>query len=285
MRPTTQPFIPNWNTPPPSRPSLEYPLSVSLRGISEVVDRLPAFQALVEALRAGNACAPLGLPRAARLPVLAALWQALRQPILYVTSSVEASRVATDALARLAGAAPLRFVEPNTAFYDSVAPVRAVIAQRSAVLAALHVGNTSAPPLIVASPRALMQPTLSPANFKARTQIIKRDAYLRLDALLEHWLAIGYETESVVERVGTFSRRGGIIDVWSPAHPLPIRIELFGNLAESIRFFDPATQRSSEAAEQVAITPLDLPPSGEQSHSLIDHLSTGALLILSLIHI
>jgi transcription-repair coupling factor (superfamily II helicase) len=253
---------------------------VSLRGISEVVDRLPAFQALVEALRAGSTCAPLGLPRAARLPVLAALWRALQRPILYVTSSVEASRVATDALARLAGAAPLRFVEPNTAFYDSVAPVRAVIAQRSAVLAALHVGNKGAPPLIVASPRALMQPTLSPANFKARTQIIKRDAYLRLDALLEHWLAIGYETESVVERVGTFSRRGGIIDVWSPAHPLPFRIELFGNLAESIRFFDPATQRSSEAAEQVAITPLDLPPPGEQSHSLIDHMSTGALLIL-----
>jgi len=254
---------------------------MSLRGITEVVRKLSAFQALGDKLRAGEVVPALGLPRAARLPVLAGLWQTLGRPILYVTSSVEASRVATDALGNLCGASPLRFVEPNTAFYDSVAPVRTVIAQRSAVLAALC---GDAQPLVVTSPRALMQPSLSPASFRARIQIVKRDAYLRLDAVLEQWLAMGYEAEPVVERVGTFSRRGGILDVWSPAHPLPIRIELFGNLAESIRFFDPATQRSSESVAQVAITPLDLPPAGEQTddrpHALVDYLGAHALLVL-----
>jgi transcription-repair coupling factor (superfamily II helicase) len=246
---------------------------------------LPAFRALVEDLRIGKMLSALGLPRAARLPVVAALWQALQRPILYVTSSVEASRIATDALSNLCAASPLRFVEPNTAFYDSVAPVRAVIAQRSTVLAALCGTGAGTAPLIITSPRALMQPVLPPARFKARTQIIQRDADLRLDAVVAHWLALGYEAETVVERVGTFSRRGGILDIWSPAHPLPIRIELFGNLAESIRFFDPATQRSSgEPAAQVAITPLDLPPAGEQlgdgACSLIDYLGSGALLIV-----
>ena len=258
---------------------------MSLRGISEVVHSLPAFHALVEDLRIGKLPPALGLPRAARLPVVAALWQALQRPILYVASSVEASRIATDALSNLCTASPLRFVEPNTAFYDSVAPVRAVIAQRSAVLAALCGAGASFAPLVVASPRALMQPVLPPARFRARTLIIQRDVELRLDAVVERWLAMGYEAESVVERVGVFSRRGGILDVWSPAHPLPIRIELFGNLAESIRFFDPATQRSSgEAVAQVAITPLDLPPASEQvddgACSLIDYLGPGGLLIL-----
>ena len=111
--------------------------AVSLKGLTQVIAGSTAFQSLVREIREGDARTALGLPRAARPFVVAALQQALVCPIVYVTASVESSRVATDALANLGDSPPLRFTEPNTAFYDTVAPVRDVIAQRSVVLAAL----------------------------------------------------------------------------------------------------------------------------------------------------
>jgi transcription-repair coupling factor (superfamily II helicase) len=271
---------------------------VSLRGLTEVIGRSAALQALIEDLRLGLGTRALGLPRAARAPVVAGLRRYLPRPILYVTSSVEASRVAADALGNLCDAPPLRFAEPNTAFYDTVAPVRDVVAQRSTVLAALaapSLDDERSSPLIVSSPRALMHPTLPAAAFKLNTRVIRRDATLHLESMLDHWLKLGYESEPVVERIGAFSRRGGIVDVWSPAHPLPVRIELFGNVADSIRYFDPGTQRSGEALAQVIITPMDIlqigggmeagrPPISDRSssdlRSLLDFLDRRALLVI-----
>jgi len=216
--------------------------------------------------------------------VVAAL-QSLGRPIVYVTSSVESSRIMTDALANLGQQAPLRFAEPNTAFYDTVAPVRDVIAQRSIVLAQLAASNQQ-PTTIISSPRALMQPTLPAAQFKLHTRVIKRDATLSLESMIGHWVGIGYESEQVVERIGAFSRRGGIIDVWSPAHSLPVRIELFGNVADSIRYFDPGTQRSGQSLDSVTITPMDTPspsPLGREGRGeggLLAYLPPTALLLL-----
>jgi transcription-repair coupling factor (superfamily II helicase) len=263
---------------------------VSLHGLTQVIRQSSAFQQLVQQLQGDDAPRALGLPRAARPFVVAAL-QSLGRPIVYVTSSVESSRIMTDALANLGQQAPLRFAEPNTAFYDTVAPVRDVIAQRSVVLAALIAplpfrgGDGGG--VVVTSPRALMQPTLPAAQFKLHTRVIKRDATLSLESMIGHWVSIGYESEQVVERIGAFSRRGGIIDVWSPAHPLPVRIELFGNVADSIRYFDPGTQRSGQSLDSVTITPMDTLPSpggrgagGEGKSSLLEYLPPTALLVL-----
>jgi transcription-repair coupling factor (superfamily II helicase) len=231
---------------------------VSLKGLTHIAASSPAFQHLVEQLRAGNAPRALGLPRAARAITVAGLQQ-LDRPIVYVTSSIENSRMMADALAQLSARdqTPMRFAEPNTAFYDTVAPVRDVITQRSMVLAALAGANGDTP-TIVTGPRALMQPTMPAKRFTLLTRTIKRDDTLSLENMIGHWVRMGYENEQVVERVGTFSRRGGIIDVWSPAHPSPVRIELFGNVADSIRTFDPGTQRSGASLKSVTIAPMDV---------------------------
>ena len=66
---------------------------------------------------------------------------------------------------------------------------------------------------------------------------------------------MGYRRESVVEVPGTFSHRGGIVDVYPPTSELPVRLEFFGNTIDGIRLFDPTTQRSVRALPQVAIGP------------------------------
>jgi transcription-repair coupling factor (superfamily II helicase) len=69
-------------------------------------------------------------------------------------------------------------------------------------------------------------------------------------------VAIGYESSTLVTRVGEFSRRGGIIDLFSPLHDQPVRLEFFGDAIESMRSFDPETQRSTGELSEVVVLPV-----------------------------
>ena len=66
---------------------------------------------------------------------------------------------------------------------------------------------------------------------------------------------MGYEVEDVVEVPGQMSKRGGIIDVFPPCSQLPVRIEFFGNQIESMRCFDPESQRSTSPVSSLIVTP------------------------------
>jgi type IV pilus assembly protein PilC len=98
--------------------------------------------------------------------------------------------------------------------------------------------------VIVTSVRALMQQTAPPAPFKRALHTLRRGDVADLRALQTRWLIAGYEHAPVVEAPGQFSRRGGIIDLWPPNEPWPVRIELWGDELDSLRYFDPATQRT-----------------------------------------
>src|SRR5207248_7640512 len=72
--------------------------------------------------------------------------------------------------------------------------------------------------------------------------------------LAGQWLSLGYEPSALVDSPGLFSRRGGILDVFPPGGQ-PVRIELWGDEVDTVRLFDPATQRSTEQLESAAIGP------------------------------
>jgi transcription-repair coupling factor (superfamily II helicase) len=76
------------------------------------------------------------------------------------------------------------------------------------------------------------------------------------DAFTSALVSVGYESASLVTRVGEFSRRGGIIDFFSPLHEQPVRMELFGDAIESLRLFDPETQRSTGEVSQAIVLPV-----------------------------
>ncbi|MGQ9813659.1 MAG: transcription-repair coupling factor [Candidatus Roseilinea sp.] len=278
---------------------------MSLFGITEVIladaEARAQLRRVAESIQTSSAMSGpgLGLPRAARPVIISALRRILSRPIIYVVSSVDDARTSVDALRSLTdpdanrdAGIVWRFAEPNTAFYDTVAPVTDIIAQRSAVLACLAAPAAGAvPPVIVTSPRALMHPTLPVPRFKAGVRVIQQDQTLSLESMLAHWVSIGYDSQPVVEQIGTFSQRGGIIDVWPPSLTLPARIELFGNQIDSIRLFDPGTQRSQDRVQRIVITPLEarLQPASANTASaatppvlasLIDYLGENGLLII-----
>jgi transcription-repair coupling factor (superfamily II helicase) len=80
-------------------------------------------------------------------------------------------------------------------------------------------------------------------------------AGVQLKSLLEAWIGSGYEPAVLVEEPGTFSHRGGILDIWPVNTSQPLRLELFGDDIESIREFDPVTQRSANSIQSVLIPP------------------------------
>src|SRR5207253_10184680 len=110
------------------------------------------------------------------------------------------------------------------------------------LLQRLHGPNP--PRLILASIQALVQPVPSPESLAARQRSVRAGQELDLDGFSEWLVGHGYRRVDAVEAPGDFSRRGGILDVYSPDAEHPYRLELFGDEVESIRTFAADTQRS-----------------------------------------
>jgi transcription-repair coupling factor (superfamily II helicase) len=248
---------------------------VKLAGLLACINHISAYRRLIKDLRGSSQRPdslrmdrfrqPLHLLAAARPYVAAALHQDLKRPLMLITGKAERAQQLYEELRNWASdpEAVLRFSEPDALPYERVPWSSATIEQRLRTLERL-VSYTSplfasspatAPPLIVASARALLFLTLPPAEYRAARRTLRRGQRVTLGQLLEEWVSWGYEPVSVVQGPGTFSRRGGIVDVFPPAGEAPVRVELFGDEIDSLRIFDPATQRSQSLIEQVTVGP------------------------------
>lgn len=141
--------------------------------------------------------------------------------------------------------------------YDRVSPHPEIVAQRMATLAALARG-LAGPVAVLTTLNAAIQriparATVAGATFEARVG-------RRLDeGALRAWLGrMGYAPSPTVTEPGDFAVRGGIIDIFPPGHGEPVRLDLFGDVLEGLRRFDPATQRSTGRLDR-----LDLAPASE----------------------
>jgi transcription-repair coupling factor (superfamily II helicase) len=112
--------------------------------------------------------------------------------------------------------------------------------------------------MIVTNVVALMQKTFAPGAIGERTRVVKRGEQTNPLDLIEWLEDQGYEPEAQVNHKGELALRGGILDIFPPTCPWPIRIEFFGDEIESIREFDPVSQLSRDAVDAVTI-----PPAGE----------------------
>ncbi len=145
--------------------------------------------------------------------------------------------------------------------HEGKLPPADVIAERLETLVALSAESkdqTQDSRLVVASITALLQKTFPPAELKQRTRRFQRgDSANPLD-LIEWLEEQGYEPEAQVTQKGEIAMRGGIVDVFPPTSPWPVRLEFFGDELESLREFDPLSQVS-----RGEITNITVPPAGE----------------------
>lgn len=102
---------------------------------------------------------------------------------------------------------------------------------------------------------AALQLTIPPSELKRRTITLKSGMTVSMDNVLSVLSACGYEQASQIDGPGQYSRRGGILDFFPPGLPSPVRAEFFGDEIDTLSFFDPVTQRRTEAVESVTVSP------------------------------
>ncbi len=219
---------------------------------------LPEYKTLL-----GNLTArPLGLPRSARLPVLASLHADLNQPILLITDRADHALALFDELGFWLPDAPrYLFAEPNPLSYEQAqwgVTTRRERLQALTALANYHLPFTQKPetaPVIIASARALMTRTLPRRDYLKACKKLSVGQTIQLESLIRSWAEIGYQRVDTVLGAGQFSHRGGLLDIWPMAESQPVRLDFFGDEIETIRKFDPATQRTVEKLGQALVTP------------------------------
>ena len=131
---------------------------------------------------------------------------------------------------------------------------------------------------VMTTPAALSLPLLPPREFRARTLSLAPGQSIEREALLEALERARYERVDAVTEVGQWSLRGGIVDVFSPTHERPVRAEFFGDEVESLRVFDPTSQRSVEPVKELAVLPLV--GERERTAALTAYLPGDALVVL-----
>lgn len=163
--------------------------------------------------------------------------------------------IARDAPRAAATAQALSFFAPEMAVirypawdclpYDRVSPSQDVSSQRMAALAALALRPKDMPLILVASVNAALQRTPPRKVIETAAFHAKAGQTVDLDQLTHYLLANGYARASTVREPGEFAVRGGLVDIYPPGAEEPLRLDFFGDTLESVRAFDPATQRTT----------------------------------------
>ena len=151
------------------------------------------------------------------------------------------------------GARLLRFPAWETLPYDELSPHPSISGARLEALYALAHGVRNF--IMVTSSEALCRKVIPPAAVKKATVMIKKGEEIDLEKLAASLAQTGYRRVELAEEAGEFSIRGGILDIFPGAAPNPLRIELFGDSVESIRRYDPSTQKSVAEEPSAMIPP------------------------------
>ncbi len=200
------------------------------------------------------------------LPVLVADYLHTRcgRPVLIVTETLEDAEEVVDDLTALAeekqkteNGKRKEEEDENVAFRYSLSALPCLLpgrphferdltpieqSERAEVLMTLARNQR---PLIVATAQAMIDPLPKPGETEKNTYIVAKGETLTRESLLKYLVDSGYKRELFVEAVGQFAVRGAVVDVYAFGAAEPVRIEFFDDLIESVRMFDPSSQKST----------------------------------------
>lgn len=231
-------------------------------GVKQILERWSNFeaaQALLSRLaEPGQSNSPAkviatGLSGSSSSMLLSWLATSQGRPLLAVTESATAAQDLYEDLLFLmddgkVGFYPARQILP----YDFSAPVGEIMGQRISTLSGLQGGRLH---VVVCPIRALMEPTLTPAQLAESSLRLSCGDSIDLDEFTARLVKLGFKRVPLVEEVGDFALRGGLVDFFTPGAESPVRVELFGDEIETIRQFEVSTQRTIARIDNVEILP------------------------------
>ncbi len=230
---------------------------LNLAQLLNLIREMPAYGKLTAELRQSKGAINANIIDAARPFLIAALYQTLKRPIVIITAHAESSRKLYEQLVLWSHSEQVRLLpEPDALPYERLVSDSPTELERLRILSALvNADKEKGLPMIIAPAPAFIQKTALYSDFVKTFRTIKEGTVIDPMTLMQHCQFLGYTVESTVEIPGTMSKRGGIIDIFSPSSEMPTRLEFFGNSIGSIRLYDPINQCSLKKTASIIIGP------------------------------
>jgi transcription-repair coupling factor (superfamily II helicase) len=226
----------------------------------DAVLRHPSVDGALGALRDGAQHISLsGLHEVAKALVAAYLTHELRRPAFFITDSNRRAEALAETVRFFSNVFPgfsggvATLPAFDTLPWESQSPHADILERRAATLFRLTDGQVS---LVIAPVQAALWRFQDATIYLSLARTLTKDAEVPLEELIAHLAGVGYTRTEMVELPGQFAMRGGIVDVFSAEAPRPVRIELLGDTVESVREFDPRTQRSIAPVQRTTLLPL-----------------------------
>src|SRR5256885_2465165 len=225
-----------------------------LGGVLDLADKSDSFRELASRLEARQRLTVADATAGAR----AFAWSALvpqnaRAVALIAPGGDRARRWRAELAGWLGEERVLAFPERESMPFEASAPSGTSVHQR--LLTLWRLATAQAPVAVVTSLRALLEHTIPPEELARRGRTLRAGDRLSWADTAAWLFDLGYEPVTEVSEPGTFSRRGGIIDIYPASAEQPARVELFGDEIETLRAFDPVTQRSQSAVDELVVLP------------------------------
>src|SRR5215469_3892654 len=232
------------------------------------LERSPVFERVRRHLAAGTGRRRVsGLTATARALYLPYFVRAANAPALILVADNKAAEMLHAnllAACQLSGALQaeevLRLPAHDVLPFERLSPHPEIQEQRASALWKIASGQAR---LIVAPIEAACMRLFTRDHYAALALNLRRGEEHIPEMLVEHLISVGYTRVDVVDMPGQVTVRGGILDVYGPEMERPVRIDFFGDEIESIRRFDPETQRSSTSIDEVLLLPLTETPATE----------------------
>jgi transcription-repair coupling factor (superfamily II helicase) len=233
------------------------------------LEKAPAFARTVPHLKTGaERISVAGLTPSAKALLISLLQQASGSPLIVVTTNNRAAEelaAVVQAFCELTGGVPPEAVVTlptrDVLPFQNLSPHPEIQEARATALWKIASGMAQ----IVIAPVAASAMRLRSAEYYAgQARLIRRGEALDIEDLVRHLNSVGYTATDLVELPGEYVVRGGILDVYSAESDRPVRAEFIGDEVDSIRKFDPATQRSQAELEEAALLPLTDTPITEE---------------------
>ena len=227
-----------------------------MESLLRILDRQPEIASLVEGLAKGiEEQLVTGLVGSSRALLLAALRRKTRRPICVITHNMlQAQKIHGDLVELLPEDEVLLYPANETVMGELLTVNREVLRSRIHVMDRLVNGHAEVLVLPFSGWRRLLPPA---GQWKEKQLVVRLGQEIHMEDVIEWLVSFGYERVERVEDPGQFAVRGGIMDVYPFNDEWPTRLEWFDVEVDSIRRFDPETQRSMENRDELRVLPVD----------------------------
>lgn len=249
-----------------------------LKKILDTARTTKGFRQLTDRLRTGSSLTIRGVHGSLDTVLIRLLSEERSQTVVIAADNERFAKIRDDLDELTDRSSVFVFPDDELLPYDSREPNVNLVSLRQEALERL---SQNGPGLFVTSARALCKRIPPPDRLTSDMRVIRTGSKTEFEPFVEYLPEVGLDRQDIVDRVGTFAVRGGIVDVYPFAREVPVRLEFFGDEIESLREFDIITQRSTGAIDEVTIFPKSTVAPGEAvAGRFLDYVAPEALVVL-----